>query len=74
MTVDITIALGLRDHTWIERTVRIELTEAQAWDLEEDTYPAAEMAFDHLLKHEPEYLNKLSLSFWTLLAYSTVMD
>jgi hypothetical protein len=61
--VRITLAIGLPDHTWIEKVVHMEMSEAQID--EEHDYPFREHAFDWLMKHEADWLNSLQPTFWT---------
>jgi len=67
--VRITLALGRSNHTWEEKVVSLNLIESQI-----DEYPLQELAFEWLMRNEPEYLNKVAPSFWTLIHVEFVRE
>lgn len=71
VSVNITLALGRSNHTWEEKVVSLNLTESQ---VDEDEYPLQELAFEWLMRNEPEYLNKVAPSFWTLIHVEFVRE
>lgn len=69
--LQVTLAIGLPDHTWIEKTVTFD---SNVEEFDDDDYPIHERAFDHLAKTEEEWLNKVAPSFWTTIHYEILID
>jgi hypothetical protein len=67
--VQVTLALGRPDKTWIEHAVVID---APAGFDDMDDYPLAERAFDHMMQHEADQLNAIAPSFWVVLHYEVL--
>lgn len=69
--VRITLAIGRANHTWEEKVVSLNLTTSQ---VDEDYYTLHELAFEWLMRNEPEYLNKVAPTFWTLIDVDFVRE